>query len=194
PHLDENAGVYKAGNDGKGVKTAFVIDGRDGVLDWIDWLRYIAEESQMNQSDVELADRRGWILEYAIPQGAQQTAAHDVLQAANDGNALVLAQGKTTGMTTFYLPESRNLVANSTFAPELEQEYMMNLVLTEKHGNSINTRTFSGIRLPNLRALFRNTHVKVNITIESNILEVIVDLAPYTSKELKPVFGLDVQP
>lgn len=195
PHLDENAGVYKAGNDGKGVKTSFVINEGDGELYWIDWLKYAAEESQTNQSDETLADRRGWILEYAIPQGAQQDAAHDLLQAANNGSPLVLAEGQTTGMPTFYLPESRNMMAAaSAFAPGLEQEYMMNLVLTETDEGGIREQTFRDIRLPNLRALFRNTHVKVNITIKSNILVVVVDLVPYTSKELNPLFGLDVKP
>lgn len=191
-HLEENAGVYKADASGKGVKTGFVINDGDEALYWINWLKYAADESQANPTDETLADKRGWILEYAIPEGAQQTAAQDLLQTANNGQPLVLGKDQTTSLPTFYLPESKNLAEASAFAPKLEQEYKLNLVMTETDEGGIRTQTFSDLRLPNLRALFRNTHVSLNITLKNNILVVIVDLCPYTSKELFPLFGLDV--
>lgn len=190
PHLDEDAGVYKANSAGRGEKVPFVFDNEERY--WIDWLKDVAEESRMYRDDKTLADRRGWIMEYAIPEGAQQTEPKDILQLACGEEPFVLAKNQTTDMPTFYLPESRNLAASSAFAAGLEQEYMLNIVLTETDEGGIREQIFSDIRLPNLRALFRNTHVIVDINIKSNILEVVVDLVPYTSKELKPVFGLDV--
>lgn len=192
PHLHQDAGVYKADKDGKVVKdTPFVIDNKDGGMYWIDWLKIVAEESQANPDDQTLADKRGWILEYDIPSDAQQDAAHDLLQAVNNGQPLVLYKNKTTNISTFYVPESKKLAETSTFAQGLEQKYIMNLELTETDETGTKTKAFS-TPLPNLRALFRNTHVKVNITLKDNILVVIVDLVPYTSKELNPIFGLDV--
>ena len=43
--------------------------------------------------------------------------------------------------------------------------------------------------LPNLKALFRNTHVIVNITL-LNTMEIVVDVIPYSEVKLDPVFGL----
>ena len=43
--------------------------------------------------------------------------------------------------------------------------------------------------LPNLKTLFRNTHVVVNITLKYSD-EIIVDVIPYSEVKLEPEFGL----
>ena len=44
-------------------------------------------------------------------------------------------------------------------------------------------------KLPNLKALFRNTNVVVDITLYNNN-EIAVDVIPYSEIILEPVFGL----
>ena len=44
--------------------------------------------------------------------------------------------------------------------------------------------------LPHLASLFRNTHVKVNVTFKDHQLEWEVDVEPYWEVVLDPIFGL----
>lgn len=45
--------------------------------------------------------------------------------------------------------------------------------------------------LEHLASLFRNTHVKVNVSFKDYTLDWEVDVEPYWEVELDPVFGLD---
>lgn len=196
PHLNEDAGVYKvnkANKDEIGVKAPFKIDDGEELF-WIDWLKYAADESQANEPNKELADNRGWILEYAIPEGAQQIAPKDLLQYANSGQTLKLEKAKTTALPTFYLPESKNIATTSTFAQGLEQEYMLNIVLTEEREGGLKTQAFPDVRLPNLRSLFRDTHVVIRLNLQPHIVECEVSVVPYVIINLEPGFGWDKLP
>ena len=44
-------------------------DGSESELFWITWLKRVSDESQRNPDDRELADKRGWIMDYDIPAG-----------------------------------------------------------------------------------------------------------------------------
>lgn len=161
---------------------------------WIDWLKKVADESQEYPDDVTLADRRGWIQDYDIPYG--QTHEEVIVRSPTlvPGLTYHVNEAPTPGekmFPVFYLPESKNLKDRTQEYGE--QAYAMTLHLTEKNlereaGTSeekevLFTRTF-----PNLKALFRNTHILVDVTFWEKGVK--VDVIPYSEVVLNPDFGL----
>ena len=127
----------------------------DESLYWINWLKKVADESQQSPDDVELADKRGWIQAYDIPS---ETSHQEV--TVNGPLEVPSMTGDQPGKAVFpvfYLPESKKLKAGS--ATYGEQEYTLKLDMSENGKELSFTKTF-----PNLKALFRNTHVLVDIT------------------------------
>ena len=152
----------------------------DESLYWINWLKKVADESQQSPDDVELADKRGWIQAYDIPS---ETSHQEV--TVNGPLEVPSMTGDQPGKSVFpvfYLPESKKLKAGS--ATYGEQEYTLKLDMSENGKELSFTKTF-----PNLEALFRNTHVLVDITFTEKD-EVKVQVVPYAEVILEPEFGL----
>ena len=152
----------------------------DESLYWINWLKKVADESQQSPDDVDLADRRGWIQAYDIPS---ETSHQEV--TVNGPLEVPSMTGDQPGKAVFpvfYLPESKKLKAGS--ATYGEQEYTLKLDMSENGKELSFTKTF-----PNLKALFRNTHVLVDITFTEKD-EVKVQVVPYAEVILEPEFGL----
>lgn len=152
----------------------------DESLYWINWLKKVADESQQSPDDVELADKRGWIQAYDIPS---ETSHQEV--TVNGPLEVPSMTGDQPGKAVFpvfYLPESKKLKAGS--ATYGEQEYTLKLDMYENGKELSFTKTF-----PNLKALFRNTHVLVDITFTEKD-EVKVQVVPYAEVILEPEFGL----
>ena len=152
----------------------------DESLYWINWLKKVADESQQSPDDVELADKRGWIQAYDIPS---ETSHQEV--TVNGPLEVPSMTGDQPGKAVFpvfYLPESKKLKAGS--ATYGEQEYTLKLDMSENGKELSFTKTF-----PNLKALFRNTHVLVDITFTEED-EVKVQVVPYAEVILEPEFGL----
>ena len=152
----------------------------DESLYWINWLKKVADESQQSPDDVELADKRGWIQAYDIPS---ETSHQEV--TVNGPLEVPSMTGDQPGKAVFpvfYLPESKKLKAGS--ATYGEQEYTLKLDMSENGKELSFTKTF-----PSLKALFRNTHVLVDITFTEKD-EVKVQVVPYAEVILEPEFGL----
>lgn len=152
----------------------------DESLYWINWLKKVADESQQSPDDVELADKRGWIQAYDIPS---ETSHQEV--TVNGPLEVPSMTGDQPGKAVFpvfYLPESKKLKAGS--ATYGEQEYTLKLDMSENGKELSFTKTF-----PNLKALFRNIHVLVDITFTEKD-EVKVQVVPYAEVILEPEFGL----
>ena len=68
-----------------------------------------------------------------------------------------------------------------------EQQYQLTVVCTSDGVQ----KTFN-VPLPNLRALFRNTHPHVIVTMNDGpaIINAVVDVVPYRGCILDPYFGL----
>lgn len=176
------------GADGKHIVSQEGLSGFDfdtqKNLHWSDWLALAVEESQASPEDRTLADRRGWIMKYAVPAGAA-TAARSVISAAT-----ALPKGAAVQLPVCYAGETASLLtAPSGFgggaADGFEQGYTFSARFRDAAGNRAD---FPGVRLPNLRALFRNTHAVVHITLNQHSLE--VDVIPYAEVVLKPDFGI----
>ena len=152
----------------------------DESLYWINWLKKVADESQQSPDDVELADKRGWIQAYDIPSETshQEVTVNGPLEVPS----MTVDQPGKAVFPVFYLPESKKLKAGS--AAYGEQEYTLKLDMSENGKELSFTKTF-----PNLEALFRNTHVLVDITFTEKD-EVKVQVVPYAEVILEPEFGL----
>lgn len=150
---------------------------------WIDWLREVSDNSS-EDDDYATTEAAGWLKDYRLPAQANKQLAYTfsspvtVAAAQFDESHLDdIKPGTASG--TFYLPESKNVKAGTT---DGEQEYTLTLNI-EGHSEPFVRK------LPNLKALFRNTNVVVNITMDKN-LEMTVDVIPFTSVSITPDFGL----
>lgn len=157
---------------------------------WIEWLKEVSDASSEND-DYATTEAAGWLKDYELPKQANKEQTYTYPSEVTVGAAHVnidypgnSTPGKAATTPIFYLPESMNPKAGAT---DGEQEYILKLNIAD--GNQ--TKTFSR-KLPNLKALFRNTHVVVNITM-LNSMEIVVDVIPYSEKYLDPDFGLNVE-
>ena len=145
---------------------------------WIEWLKDVSDASSGNDS-YETTEAAGWLKDYELPSTAQtQTYTYD---RGHISIAAATIDTPGTASAEFYLPESKNLKSGAT---DGEQEYTLRLKIKEGDAE----QEFS-VALPNLKALFRNTNVVVNITIDKN-LEMVVDVIPFTSVSVTPDYGL----
>lgn len=154
---------------------------------WINWLRNVSDASSEND-DYTTTEAAGWLKDYELPAQADKGITY-IHGAVTIGKPIVdidfpdnSKPGMAKDVPVFYLPESMNIKAGAT---DGEQEYAMTI--------SIDGRTEPFVcKLPNLKALFRNTHVVVNITVYQN-LEITADVIPYSKVTLDPTFGVDVK-
>lgn len=129
----------------------------DGYATWIDWLRKVSEDSQIDPNN-PTADDAGWLQDYDLPAGATHANYQYNPESETEKNITIAKKnpdgtpGKET-IPVIYIPESMNLKAGSS--SHGEQEYRMKFTVG-------GTETDSRL-LPNLKALFRNTHVLVTV-------------------------------
>ncbi|GFH99933.1 hypothetical protein [uncultured Phocaeicola sp.] len=156
-------------------------------LPWIEWLKRVSDESQADPDNKELADKRGWITDYAIPptvgsEKATVSAPQDFQVPAYTTDMGVPKPG-TEVFPAFYLPESKHLkTQDDTYG---EQTYTMTFDFTDEKSEH---KTFD-CPFNNLKALFRNTNVVVDVTLGTDE-GISVDVIPYSEVILDPEFGL----
>lgn len=187
PHFKENYGVIS--NTGKHpfyfgpITDPFATT--DGELPWDVWLAKAVEESHEDINDENVADIRGWIMEYNTPEDANhERRSFAELKNTEDISAnkyKVAANSGSLTLDTHYYAESAYLIPESL--PELSQQnrtdgksasklihddakgrqqyYYFSITFTDSDGKP---HTFL-LDFYNLRALFRNTDVKVDITV-----------------------------
>lgn len=152
---------------------------------WIEWLKEVSDASS-EDDDAAATEAAGWLKDYELPTQADKTKTYtyplhvtvgvptvDIDDPANS------KPGVAKEPPVFYLPESINLKAD---AADGEQEYTLTLDIDGRAEPFVCT-------LPNLKALFRNTSVVVDISLY-NSMEIVVDVIPYSDVTLDPVFGL----
>lgn len=148
----------------------------DGYPSWIEWLKYVSDSSQENPYDPDLADQYGWVKDYELPESAQTdfTYRYSTGNASNNDISVPAYDQLTPGETKvedIYIPESMCLKAGEQKYGD--QEYTMTFDIVNGPDNGLS------YPLPNLRALFRNTHVLVLVRMnqtsdDDNFLEVRV--------------------
>lgn len=153
---------------------------------WIEWLREVSDASSEDDGDAA-TDDVGWLKDYDLPADANLEKTFTYTMDVTVGMPKVdldypgnSKPGTVEEPPVFYLPESMNLKAEE---PEHgEQEYTLTIRIDGRAEPLV-------CPLENLKALFRNTHVIVNITMYQS-MEIKVDVIPYSEKNLEPVFGL----
>lgn len=151
---------------------------------WIDWLKAVSDASNVD-SDAA-TNRFGWLTDYRLPeQTTAKVYTHEGLKIGkptvdieNPNNS---KPGVANVVPVFYLPESKNLKQEGATIVG-EQEYTLSINIVGR------AETFV-CKLDKLKALFRNTHLVVNITMY-NSNEIVVDVIPYSEVILEPEFGL----
>lgn len=148
---------------------------------WIDWLKAVSDASNVD-SDAA-TEEFGWLTDYKLPaeEGSISTYTHGKVTVGkptvdidNPDNS---EPGVANVVPVFYLPESKNLKAGAT-----EQEYILTIKIAGRAEPFV-------CKLDKLKALFRNTHLVVNVTMY-NSNEIVVDVIPYSEVILEPEFGL----
>ena len=135
---------------------------------WIDWLKAVSDASNVD-SDAA-TEEFGWLTDYRLPE--QTTAKVYTHEGLKIGKPTVDIEkpdnsepGVASDVPVFYLPESKNLKAGAT-----EQEYILTIKIAGRAEPFV-------CKLDKLKALFRNTHLVVNITMY-NSNEIVVDVMP----------------
>ena len=147
---------------------------------WIDWLKAVSDASNVD-SDAA-TNRFGWLTDYGLPEQStatiythgKVTVGKPTVDIDNPDNS---KPGVASVVPVFYLPESKNLKAGAT-----EQKYTLRINIAGRAEPFV-------CKLDKLKALFRNTHLVVNITMYNSI-EIVVDVIPYSEVNLEPEFGL----
>lgn len=147
---------------------------------WIDWLKAVSDAS--NEDSDAATEEFGWLTDYELPeQTVTSTYTHGQVIVGKPTVDINYPDNSKPGVArvvpVFYLPESKNLKAGAT-----EQEYTLRINIAGRAEPFV-------CKLDKLKALFRNTHLVVNITMY-NSSEIVVDVIPYSEVNLEPEFGL----
>lgn len=147
---------------------------------WIDWLKAVSDAS--NEDSDAATNRFGWLTDYRLPeQTTAKVYTHEGLKIGKPTVDIDYPDNSKPGVASdvpvFYLPESKNLKAGAT-----EQEYILTIKIAGRAEPFV-------CKLDKLKALFRSTHLVVNITMY-NSNEIVVDVIPYSEVNLEPEFGL----
>ncbi len=151
---------------------------------WIDWLKAVSDAS--NEDSDAATNRFGWLTDYRLPeQTTAKVYTHEGLKIGKPTVDIENPDNSEPGVANvvpvFYLPESKNLKQEGATIVG-EQEYTLSINIVGR------AETFV-CKLDKLKALFRNTHLVVNITMY-NSNEIVVDVIPYSEVILEPEFGL----
>ena len=149
---------------------------------WVDWLARISEMSH-NFIDYPENERFnntfGWISSYEIPSGTIHSIAGISLSSSDN---VVPAKTQTSSSTPipgtlsmgpYYYPECRYIPAGDS-----NQAYSLNLELTDSNPAEQDSghKIFNDIALPNVKALFRNTHVIITVSMSEGTDDIYVEI------------------
>lgn len=152
---------------------------------WIDWLKAVSDASNVD-SDAA-TEEFGWLTDYKLPaeEGSISTYTHGKVTVGKPTVDINYPDNSKPGVASvvpvFYLPESKNLKQEGATIVG-EQEYTLSINIAGRAEPFV-------CKLDKLKALFRNTHLVVNVTMY-NSNEIVVDVIPYSEVILEPEFGL----
>ena len=145
-------------------------------------------------------------LEYMLPHGTEYSPSKDVADSTNDlGGRFITKYDTPDGVTSSPVifpadipvgpieagKDKAILYAPELYYPESETgDYTLSITLGDEEGNE-NDYTFPAVKLDNLDALPRNTHVLINLTLTTADITAEVKLVPYIGVPLSYFFGFD---
>ena len=149
---------------------------KDGLY-WIDWLGMVSDASQRYPEISENEDFNngaGWILDYSLPFGTESiprnllslpTLTVRGKYAPEAGQTQVPGEEK---LHTVYLPECKN-IPESNLKSGNSQSYTLSLEVVDKNTEEI---TLLSRTLSNVKALFRNSHVVIDVVFSEGYMHV----------------------
>ena len=152
---------------------------------WIDWLK----AGLLENADI------GWISNYALPVGTTHETVDILKQLDRDETYWTIEAGQTLTLPTLYFPESK-------YIPEGESDQRYSFTITPTDCNSGVSKQFADNILDNVKALFRNTQVKIVATFrytapepepepdpENIIMELKIGVCPWYTADINiPTF------
>lgn len=177
-------------------------------LYWVDWLKLVADETHKNLTpdNSELNGHHGWISDYSMPETSVWT---EQTLIGGDGTGLVggrlrlpeatiPARGPLEDMAgelylgPYYFPESRHMVSENTKDEKNQditityQQYVMGLKLHDTAVDSATSHDFDeALVIENVRSLFRDTCVLIQVTMREGDVEVYAEMADWVHKEVE---------
>ena len=150
---------------------------------WIDWLEKVAEESQKNsdfEDNQDFNEEWGWITDYKLPENTTHTPVNLIKEEGVyvDAQTPVVGGEPEAGslaVPVFYKPESLNLSANGKGI--ISQSYSVKMKVQAEGSEEEVELTRS---LSNVKALFRNTHLILNIEFSEGYMHVYGEIAPWS--------------
>lgn len=152
---------------------------------WIDWLKNAAAESEKG---VLSPDEIGWISQYTIPDGASYED-NDITIGSTEDSPIILHPGDTYEYPrAFYRCESSYIPEGFT-----EQCYKIDR-LTVKAGSEEKDREWawqssdpnSKLKLSQVKYLFRNTHVRINVVFGMTETVIFARIHPWVALPPSP--------
>ena len=165
---------------------------------WIDWLKAVGDATSAEPGLPEntiINEQYGWISNYALPDGTTHETVDILKQLDRDETYWTIGAGQTLTLPTLYFPESR-------YIPEGESEQQYSFTITPTDCDSGVSKQFADNILNNVKALFRNTQVKIVATFrytapepepepdpENIIMELKIGVCPWYTEEIEiPTF------
>ncbi|MCH5241980.1 MAG: hypothetical protein J1F67_06105 [Muribaculaceae bacterium] len=182
------------------------------TLYWVEWLAKISKLSHYNDSfgpNQSFNTLYGWIWDYQIPTNEENNpyvflASENQLSISgisypeadenDDDNETEEAAGIPGKNTAgpFYVPESKlNLSQEYVSSDESDepvlvretQKYYLTISLEEDSYN-LDIPDFTEVEIDNLKALFRNTSVIINLVMRQGDIEIYGEIAPWNEQSV----------
>ena len=161
-------------------------------LYWINWLAKISELSHQYSDygdNINFNNLYGWIDGYSMPASLlepkkfldriEKIDAAETEPDETQENGFKVVKPGTLSLGPFYMPESWNPYTYYDTLTEQEltiQQYTLTLGLHDVSTDSFKDPLFNDIPIDNLKSLFRNTHVIINVTLNSGNLEIYAEI------------------
>lgn len=173
-HLDKNDELFNEFQPLPGELLKPIYEREDLNPAWMRWLKDEADKSQSNS----YKDSYRWLTSYWLPEPSVHEESRDFEFDMTDSPWLPSSKADPSmlsySMPPVYFPESLYIPDDGS-----EQQYMLNCTFGQRDGDKESDVTYSAV-LPNLKSLFRNTHVKVSLTFtESANVELDLVVLPW---------------
>lgn len=159
---------------------------------WIEWLKIVSDGSN-SAADIEAFNQSaGWIEKYLIPENAELNMRVRRAGADEDWTIekLVNLENPSILPIVTYLPESKNIVTkqvynNSTkeYEDKTYQAYYLQIFAKDENAEEIAESEI--LEIDAVKALFRNTHVVVDIDIYDSMVDIYCQIQPWEYSSFK---------
>lgn len=179
---------------------------KNETLYWVDWLAKVADETHKNLTPDNSAtnDQYGWISGYSMPE-MSETRVQTLIGTGPDlvggrdrkdeetipsGGPLEDLAGELY-LGPYYFPESRYMVTytakddNNNNITITEQQYKLGLTLHDTEVDSSTSNDFNEVLvIENVRSLFRDTCVLIQISMRKGDVDVYAEMASWEHEEV----------